>query len=144
VEEAPADTSPDPIDSLPPESVPENDRMDTEPPDSGPVIEAHEIEMPLPRGRVATPMVTLTMLDGTQLRLPALREEAFGDPDGKAQLTARDLVVALRAAAQGSDISEVLDEKLNWRELFAALLSVLMKKHLVADWEFIAELKRKK
>jgi heme-binding NEAT domain protein len=57
-------------------------------------------------------------------------------------LTARDLVLALRVVANGADASEVLGENVRWEALFSALLSLMLKKHLIADWEFVDELKK--
>ena len=57
-------------------------------------------------------------------------------------LTARDIVQALRAKLHGQNATEVLGEHDRWEGLFVALLSVLLKKQLIADWEFIDELKR--
>ncbi len=117
--------------------------------------------IPTPRGR-APRMVSLTLLDGTTIPLPAkrrprresepnidtprqrhLRSEPPG-PDEAQGLTARDLVTALRAAAQGADASEVLGSNERWEAMFAALLSLMLKKHLIADWEFVEELKNLK
>ena len=98
-------------------------------------------------------MVTLTLLDGTQVNLPA-REPAAPRPAAKVpslapaapsegnELTARDLIAALRAVSHGADASEILGDDLHWQALFSALLSLLLKKHLIADWEFVEELKR--
>jgi hypothetical protein len=96
-------------------------------------------------------MVTLTLLDGTRVNLPARtsrppaekspKREAPPD-DGAGQLTARDLVAALRAVSHGADASEILGDKARWEPLFAALLELLLKKHLIADWEFVAEFKK--
>jgi type IV pilus assembly protein PilB len=117
--------------------------------------------IPLPRGR-APRMVALTLLDGTTIPLPAKRRprhEAEADaeaprsrpvraegPESEAAhgLTARDLVAALRAVAQGADGSEVLGSNERWEAMFAALLSLMLKKHLIADWEFVEELKNLK
>ena len=66
--------------------------------------------------------------------------EASGLADG---LTARDLVAALRAAAQGADASEVLGKDARLEPVVAALLEVLLKKGVFADWE-LAEALRKK
>ncbi len=117
--------------------------------------------IPRPRGR-APRMVSLTLLDGTTIPLPASagrartatpasssRGRARCDPSRRAPtrlqgLTARDLVIALRAAAQGADASEVLGSNERWESMFAALLSLLLKKHLIADWEFVEELKNLK
>lgn len=86
-------------------------------------------------------MLALTLLDGTTIQLPARpsRKEAFASQEG---LTARDFVSALRAAAHGNDASEVLGEKPQWEPAFAALLSILLRKGLIADWEFVEELRK--
>jgi hypothetical protein len=108
-------------------------------------------------------MVSLTLLDGTTLNLPEGRTSA-PPPEGRVspvppsrrdaresptprqpsmvpdQLTARDLVSALRAVAHGADASEVLGNT-EWEAMFAALLSLLLKKNLIADWEFVEELR---
>jgi len=124
----------------------------SEPPDSGPQIEAREISMPVPK-RGGGRMVTLTLLDGTKVNLPA-REPATpqpapkvpslapaAPPEGNA-LTARDLIAALRAVSHGADASEILGNDVHWEALFAALLSVMLKKQLIADWEFVEEFKK--
>ncbi len=119
--------------STPPESEPA--------PDSSPTIEAREVSMPAPKRGRPRKMVTLTLLDGTQVNLPAKRPRAPSEPapKGSAELTARDLVAALRAISHGADASEILADGARWEPLFAALLSVLLKKHLIADWEFVDE-----
>jgi type IV pilus assembly protein PilB len=91
-------------------------------------------------------MITLTLLDGTTVTLPAPTQRARGggppdaDEPGAAQdaLTAADLVSALRAKAAGADVSDVLGNA-TWESMFAALLSVLLKKRLIADFEFVDE-----
>jgi type IV pilus assembly protein PilB len=126
----------------------------TEGPDSGPQIEAHEI--PMPRRGKAQRMVTLTLLDGTKVNLPAKAapvktKRLPSDPPateapeaGRAAegLTARDLVAALRALSHGADASEILGENVRWEAMFSALLSLMLKKHLIADWEFVEEYKK--
>jgi hypothetical protein len=91
-------------------------------------------------------MISLTLLDGTTVNLPARwgtgDEGAQRESPGGEQLTARDLVAALRALAQGADASEILGEQPRWEPLFAALLAVLLRKHLIADWEFVDEYKK--
>ena len=88
-------------------------------------------------------MVTLTLLDGTRVNLPARSSPPEkGETEAPAELTARDLVAALRAVSHGADASEILGEKARWEPLFAALLELLLKKHLIADWEFVEEIKR--
>jgi hypothetical protein len=86
-------------------------------------------------------MITLTMLDGTEVRLPAATGEASVD-EGRSELTARDLVEALRAGAGGQDVSQILGTQLDWQRMFAALLSIMLQKRLIMDWEFVRELKR--
>ncbi len=129
--------------------------------DAPPPSEREVESIPRPRGR-APRMVALTLLDGTTIPLPAkrrarsepaaeveaprpapLRSDPPG-PDEAQGLTARDLVVALRAVAQGADGSEVLGTNERWEAMFAALLSLMLKKHLIADWEFVEELKNLK
>lgn len=118
--------------------VPESDDS----PDSSPTIEAREVSMPAPkRGRPRTKMVTLTLLDGTKVNLPAGSKRLPSEPAPKSgsALTARDLVAALRAVSHGADATEILGGDARWEPMFAALLSLLMKKHLIADWEFVEE-----
>jgi type IV pilus assembly protein PilB len=110
-----------------------------------------EVELPLPRRHIARPrddsdtakrrppkMVALTLLDGTTLTLPAKKPlEASSDA-----LTARDIASALRAAAHGADASEILGDQVRWEPIVAALLSILLRKGLIADWEFVEELRK--
>ncbi|HKY35488.1 MAG TPA: hypothetical protein VJN18_06105 [Polyangiaceae bacterium] len=129
--------------------------VETEPlegPDSSPTIEAHEI--PLPRRGKKQRMVMLTLLDGTRVNLPAkspavTKGRLPSDPPsteapGRAfeGLTARDLITALRAVSHGADATEILGENLRWEALFSALLSMMLKKQLIADWEFVEEYKK--
>lgn len=86
-------------------------------------------------------MITVTMLDGTEVRLPAAARTSSSD-EVSSELTARDLVEALRAGAGGQDVSQVLGTQVDWQRMFAALLSLMLKKHLIMDWEFVRELKR--
>lgn len=97
-----------------------------------------EEEIPAtPRASEAGAFVTLTLLDGTTVRLPA-PGSGRGAPSDQRALTTRDLVAALQAKGEGRDVSALLSES-NWETLFAALLSLLVRKGLVADWEFIDE-----
>jgi type IV pilus assembly protein PilB len=122
-------------------------------PDAGPHIEVSEIPLPR-RGKGKGPrMVTLTLLDGTKVSLPAkatpAKKRLPSDPPvpeapaaAEGQLTARDLVAALRALSHGADATEILGENVRWEALFSALLSLLLKKHVIADWEFVEEYKK--
>jgi hypothetical protein len=100
-------------------------------------------------------MVTLTLLDGTKVNLPAKtaavkKARLPSDPpatetpaaEGGGVLTARDLVAALRAVSHGADASEILGENVRWEAMFSALLSLMLKKHVIADWEFVEEYKK--
>jgi hypothetical protein len=97
-------------------------------------------------------MISLTLLDGTSVQIPApgrrpsqVDESERGDPVKPAvsdQLTARDLVSALRAVSHGVDASEILGSEPRWEALFSALLSVLLRKGIIADWEFIEEFRK--
>lgn len=114
-------------------------------PDSGVPVPVREPTMPHPRGGSRPRMITLTLLDGTHVTLPARPSRGDSAPPSErtvTSLTARDLVSALCAATQGADARDVLGETAQWEPLFAALLSLLLKKHLIADWEFVEELER--
>ena len=92
-------------------------------------------------------MLALTLLDGTTISIPSQRKRDGGaTPASEAaeasgherKLTSRDLVAALRAVASGADVDEALGDA-RWETLFAALLSVLLRKQLISDWEFVEE-----
>jgi type IV pilus assembly protein PilB len=94
-------------------------------------------------------MISLTLLDGTTISIPAppkgKRESApdlEAGPHVSDQLTARDLVSALRAVAHGADASEILGTEPRWEAIFSALLSILLRKGLIADWEFVEEFRK--
>lgn len=91
-------------------------------------------------------MISLTLLDGTTIQIPAQKRRTSAtesEPEpapagAEDRLTTRDLIAALRAVAGGADAAETLGDA-RWETLFAALLSLLMKKQLIADWEFVEE-----
>ena len=100
-------------------------------------------DMPAPRRGPASRNVTLTLLDGTEIQLPAKAgEDEAGNLNFGTRLTARDLIQALIARSHGADATEVLGEDPRWESAFAAMLSILLKKHLIADWEFAEEYRR--
>jgi hypothetical protein len=103
--------------------------------------------------RMRPRMISLTLLDGTSIQIPTpgKRQPSTPDSEGSArprepvvndQLTARDLVSALRAASHGVDVTEILGGEPRWEALFSALLSVLLRKGIIADWEFIEEFRK--
>jgi type IV pilus assembly protein PilB len=112
-------------------------------PSAAPVLEAREIEIPKPKQTPATPMIALTLLDGTTINLPAKRRGTASAPPGEVDpLTARDFVSALRAVSHGADAVDILGQEPRWEPVIAALLSLLLKKGLIADWEFIEEFRK--
>lgn len=105
-------------------------------PDDAPEIEV----LPPPKQPPPTKMVSLTLLDGTTIQLPARKKAKRPSQSGEVDpLTARDLVSALRAVSHGADAEEILGENPKWEAMFAALLSLLLRKGLIADWEYIEE-----
>lgn len=137
--------------SSPAPTVPEvPHRRGRAPVDEYPEIEAVSIPIPAKK-KAGGRTIALTLLDGTQISLPAPARKGRHDapesetrPGGDAEdaLTARDLVAALRAVSHGADASEILGENPRWEALFAALLSLLLKKRLIADWEFVEEFRK--
>ncbi len=118
--------------------------------DSAPEIEATEREISASR-RPRPKMISLTLLDGTQISIPAPVKTAASSRTDEPraareelsdQLTARDLVSALRAVAHGVDASEILGTEPRWEAMFSALLSVMLRKGLIADWDFIEEFRK--
>lgn len=95
-----------------------------------------EADAQVPPPKSGGSFVTFTLLDGSTVRLPA--PAAAAEPESKGHaLTASDLVAALLARSQGADVGNVLPPDESWETLFATLLSLLIKKGLVADWEFV-------
>ncbi len=94
--------------------------------------------------RKRSKLVSLTLLDGTTIQLPSRpgggsAKETFASKEG---LTAGDFIKALRASAHGADASEVLGPHPQWEPVIAALLTILIRKGLIADWEFVEELRK--
>lgn len=111
------------------------------PPSSTSDVATKDRESDPGRPRARGKMVSLTLLDGTTISLPAQKrsKDKFGGDQG---LTARDFVSALRATAHGADASEILGDEVRWEPVIAALLSILLRKGLIADWEFVEELRK--
>jgi type IV pilus assembly protein PilB len=126
-------------------------------PGSSPELHAEERDAAAPR-KARAKMFSLTLLDGTTISLPSPRNRRPSTPGPTAeispshqappgeeisdQLTARDLVSALRAVAHGVDASEILGTEPRWEAMFSALLSILLRKGLIADWEFVEEFRK--
>jgi type IV pilus assembly protein PilB len=128
-------------------------------PETEPEVEAEERDVVAgarTKGKGKARMISLTLLDGTTISLPAPPKRpldggvgvgAGGEEPSAAevlsdQLTARDLVSALRAVAHGADASEILGHTPRWEAMFAALLSIMLRKGLIADWEFVEEFRK--
>lgn len=91
-------------------------------------------------------MITLTLLDGTTVRLPAPGgggAAAAEEEEENQALTALDLIHALQARAHGEDVGDVLPDE-RWELLFSSLLTLLIKKGLLSDWEFVEEWERQR
>ncbi len=113
--------------------------------EEGPAIESNEIDLSQRRKRGRQ----LTLLDGTTIKLPtaaATKKRIPGrrrsDPSPHDDFSAADLVAALRAAAHGVDSTDVLGESLRWEKVMAALLTLLLRKHLILERELLEELKK--
>jgi type IV pilus assembly protein PilB len=115
--------------------------------DAAPEIEATEREVVAPI-RPRARMISLTLLDGTTISIPSGGRKSRPDAEAPArgelndQLTARDLVSALRAVAHGAEASEILGTEPRWEAMFSALLSILLRKGIIADWEFVEEFRK--
>jgi len=105
-------------------------------PEPGPTVKP-SVE---PAARPSLGFLTLTLLDGTEVRLPS-RGGKKQVEKAERGLTTRDIIHALLAKKAGEDVSDVLPDDAV-EGLLATLLSVLMRKGLLADWEFIDEWKK--
>jgi len=149
-ESVPPESAPLSVEEIPP-SEPVHPTGDS--PDAWPEVEARTME--LPRRKGGPKMVALTLLDGTTIQLPAKPRrrrdadegegagEAHTGPQFLANMTARDLIKALGAVAEGADAREVFGERVPIEAICAALLSLLLRKGVIADWEFVEELKKR-
>ncbi len=98
IEEAPPSAPPSA--PTPPASSPQS----VDSPTATPEIQATEITLK----KRGVPMVALTLLDGTTIQLPARKGRSpSAPPTAETDLTARDLVSALRAVSHGADAAEI-------------------------------------
>jgi hypothetical protein len=112
--------------------------------EDAPTLEVREIELPRNRRRK---QLQLTLLDGTTIQLPSGQKRRTGqgvqaESSSEQDLSSADLLAALRAAAHGADAGEILGDTLRWERMMAALLSLLLRKHLILERELIEELKK--
>jgi type IV pilus assembly protein PilB len=78
----------------------------------------------------------VTLLDGTTVFVP---ERAGAESTAGRERTALELVATLRALSSGKSAEA---GHVDWEPLVGALLSVLLRKRLVADWELVEELRK--
>lgn len=160
------DLAPDPTPEPPP-ALPVREAVPPAPPirkelhsvpvtfdDEGPEVAVREVAVPAKlaseeKAKRMARMMALTFLDGTTVALPKRKRkdtppeaEESPESDPRELLTARDIVAALRASSHGADASEILGDNNRWEKMVATLLSLLLRKHLIADWEFIEELNK--
>lgn len=102
------------------------------------------LEEPTPSARFgpAGRMIAMTLLDGTTVKLPARRRSERELHAIPRAWTTGDLVVALRAVSEGKNVKDALGEEPRWELLFGALLTLMIRKGLIADWEFVDELRK--
>jgi type IV pilus assembly protein PilB len=156
----PAPQPPPVVETVPPDALESLKPPTDDSPEAAPDIQAEEREVAPPKRR-GPRMFSLTLLDGTTISLPTPPKKRASAPDvpvadhprereepanpGRElsdQLTARDLVSALRAVSHGVDASEILGAEPRWEAMFSTLLSILLRKGLIADWEFIEEFRK--
>jgi type IV pilus assembly protein PilB len=114
-------------------------------PDEAPTLEVGEVDISQRRKRGRQ----LTLLDGTTIKLPTAvskkrttgRRRSEPSP-GAESFSAADLLAALRAASHGVDSTDMLGETLRWEKVMAAVLALLLRKHLILERELLEELKK--
>jgi type IV pilus assembly protein PilB len=106
--------------------------------DDTPVLEVREVD--LSKVTRKRRQLELTLLDGTTLRLPSHAREG-GNSREDVDVTA--ILAALRAAASGKDAAQVGGRDLRWEKLMAAVIDVLLRKHLILERELAEALAKK-
>ncbi|MET0593667.1 MAG: hypothetical protein ABW133_13270 [Polyangiaceae bacterium] len=146
IEPEPSDSSPmEAATPAAPEAAPSPEAVD-----DTPTLEVGEVDLSQRRKRGRQ----LTLLDGTTIKLPtvggaaATKKRAAGrrrsepSPGGEESFSAADLLAALRAASHGVDSTDMLGESLRWEKVIAAVLTLLLRKHLILERELLEELKK--
>jgi len=90
-------------------------------------------------GTKATRGLSLTLLDGTTISFGPPKKRGQKGAGSKASLTREDLIAGLRAAANGDPMEDFLPSE-KWEAYMAALLEVLLNKHLVLFPELMTQL----
>ena len=125
---------PPPRASAPPPPPPE----EAEAPDTQQEAEPASSSRLGPSGR----MIAMTLLDGTTVKLPARRRSDGEQHAIPRAWTTGDLVAALRAVSEGKSVAAAIGQEPRWELLFGALLTLMIRKGLIADWEFVDELRK--
>lgn len=124
----------------PPPTTPEEvaEAPDTQQPDT------QQEDEPVPSSRFgpAGRMIAMTLLDGTTVKLPARRRSEREMHAIPRAWTTGDLVVALRAVSEGKSVAAAFGQEPRWELLFGALLTLMIRKGVIADWEFVDELRK--
>lgn len=90
----------------------------------------------------ASRLMAMTLLDGTKVTIPARRRSERNLPAIPRNWTTGDLITALRTVAEGKSVRETLGEEPRWELLFGTLLALMIRKGVIADWEFVDELRK--
>lgn len=111
----------------------------SQPADDAPEVEAHEIELPRrPRGK----RLSLTLLDGTTIALGALPPKR-SRPAPRGELSGIEVIAMLKAAYRTRPGKEgAPPEELRGEKILAALLALLLRKHLITEDELVEEVKK--
>lgn len=83
--------------------------------------------------------ISLTLLDGTTISFGPTKKKSGKGNGLSGKLTREDLIAGLKAAANGEPVEDFLPSD-KWEAYVAALLQVLMNKHLVMFPELMAEI----
>ena len=118
----------------PPAAAPEKPAEVKKAPPPAPSTGAAEAKAPEePKPEPKKPRtITLTLLDGTTVKLPAPGSKAAAEAQSSTRTT-NDLIRELFARGRGEESLETL---------FATLLTLLLRRGLIADWEFVEELEK--
>ena len=97
-----------------------------------PAVRPHTVPPPpLAAEQLATTPTAFEVAMRPPPRIPTL-------PPPSEDLSTRDVISALRAAALGADATEILGRNPRWESTMATLLSVLLKRGVIDDADFVA------
>ena len=141
----PRPSNPPPRSSAPPPaepSAPGASASAPSAPEPAPSETSSEEDPPSSRFGPAGRMIAMTLLDGTTVKLPVRRRSERELHAIPRAWTTGDLVAALRAASEGKSVREAYGQEPRWELLFSALLTLMIRKGVIADWEFVDELRK--